>query len=209
MDEEESSYWCDGYFWDRDAVDTSQSSLALNVASASSQHSTQSSQHITLPILHRARRRSRSPRHVGSACRGSWLDLFRDNNATGRSHMLLPDAARFVGPSDQFANLMREVLPNLERSSTPYAAASLNFQDMLQEPLIHVGTNYIRMSDHQAMLDSFLQCEFRGNRCMRRIYVGITEHPIRRLHMHVAERQLFFSSMQIVRIKWSGKETAA
>ena len=187
-EDEVGENWYDGYFMDRDTEPIEDPIVVL-------------------PIKER-RRRSRSPRQVPRQVLGNtmmWSNMWHFNNITGRWYLGLPKSATAI---EQLLDLFQSVVPELQKRSDAWWSASRTIQLVLQTDTIHFAADYIAMSDDK-MLRSCVH-RAKEKKDIHKMYVGITENPVRRLHIH-AHHGLWpgFINMLIVRVAFTSIETAS
>ena len=209
---EENCDWCEGYYMNRDTAPIEDPILVL-------------------PIKERRRR---SLIEIAEACGNSQPRSRSRSRLQTRvaTHGLRPGFPNFAqqrlrfDPSHPFANvahimeharnshfpsfsnsdyildMVKSCVPELDREGLQDANRTI--LDVQTQRDIQFLTNYMAMSDTQ-MVRAFARQAKRS--LTGRYYVGITEHPVRRLRMH-ADHHTPFIHMLIVRVALTSSETA-
>ena len=110
--------------------------------------------------------------------------------------------------NDNLLDLFKSVVPEIDLRSDEWSSAHRTVQAVLREDAIHFSMDYISMHDDTKMIRAYVERVRRSLTPQRKIYVGITENPVRRLHDHYEKNYGHGINMLIVRVRLTSAETA-
>ena len=145
-----------------------------------------------LPIKKKARRSRSGPRFI------PFIDFLRENPNVANCG-IRPGFNRYADP---ILDMVKSCVPELTREGLQVANSTI--LEVQTHGDIQFSTNYMAMSDTQ-MVRAFAR---QAKRAAGRYYVGITEHPVRRLGMHACMPCMPFIDMLIVRVAATSSDTA-
>ena len=122
--------------------------------------------------------------------------------------MVLPsDVVKNLGREEQLLGLLKTCVPELTSTSDEWRSAKSMAMEVLREPAIHFSMNFIAMDDDARMIRAYVAQVRRSLTLPHKIYVGITENPLRRFDMHLDNYGPNIN-MLIVRVRLTSAETA-
>ena len=205
--EMEEDSWHENYFVDRDERDR----LVRLEEEASTIP-------ITLPIKEQRRRnggllsltqnitRGQRSRALGYRSRSPAITLHHCP-VLNRMMVLPTDVLKVIVRDQQLMDLLKSVVPELTSRSDEWRSANRMVQNVMREDAIHFSMNFIAMDDDSRMIRAYVAQVRRSLTRSPMIYVGITENPVRRFHMHL-ENYGPVINMLIVRVRFTSAETA-
>ena len=210
MQHDDDDYsWCENYFVDRDErdrlhrVEEEESTIPITLPIKQPRCRSGGQRSLTHDIIRGQRSqtlgyRSRSPPITRYFCKtlGRWIMM------TTESKKLITACAQ-----RRLLDVLKYVVPEMDLRSDEWSSAYRMVQEVSREDTIHFAMYYIAMDDDTRMIQAYAECERRSPTPPRKIYVGITENPVRRLQMHL---ELYGNviNMLIVRVRLTSAETA-
>ena len=201
--------WCENYFVDRDErdrlhrVEEEESTIPITLPIKQPRCRSGGQRSLTLDINRGQRSqtlgyRSRSPPITRYFCKtlGRWIMM------TTESKKLIKACSR-----QRLWDVLKTVVPEMDLRSDEWSSAYRIVQEAVREDSIYFALYFIAMDDDTRMIRAYAECVRRSPTPPRKIYVGITENPVRRLQMH---KELYgnVNHMLIVRVRLTSAETA-
>ena len=198
--------WCENYFVDRDERDRSVrveeevSTIPITLPIKQPRCRSGGQRSLTHDIIRGQRSqtlgyRSRSPPITRHFC-----------SVLNRWMVLPSDFVKKLVREEQLLDLLKSCVPELTSTSDEWRSAKSMAMEVLREHAIHFSMNFIAMDDDARMIRAYVAQVRRSPTLPHKIYVGITEDPVRRFHMHLDNYGPVIN-MLIVRVRLTSAET--